>query len=733
MRYTGQFKTFETDRTYTVEIITNGDSSKTTEVDLGDEPFTTSMDSDGDTIYKTAKYQSATIKIVMDKYYFDLYAKTVHQNSVKLYNQNNDVVWTGWCTPNAYDNSWAGGNQEEEIECVDGLASLKNIKYEPVNGYSDRRVMPMVKIIDSILQKCECYKTFYMSHNTRLSKEDNNPIINKLLVSENNFFDTKDDETETDKDVAWKCSDVLESICQFLNVTVIACGEDVYFLDYDAIKNNVNTYVHYTIGGDTDTYTKVDLSNTINYGMQNNADNKPKISLDDVYNKATVTVNLNDYDTVLPDFFDEAVNITSSDDYYLRTSENINNGMYGEVVSNEVGNTLKQKNLNMICMLDRPYDPQSKKYKALNAVFAKYFNNPYYKFYKYKWDGNSLKDVTETVKEMNYTDTVNSSDLYGSTLAKFSVTKMDKQYNWIEQIVMEIMGEKISLDSYLAKNDVTSISFTNYILMLNPDSHHISNDDILKYPYFETVATNSNALYGGDNVYLMISGSYYYHSFPKDPYPIPEGQVDIKEGRYAMYQDETYLLCKLEFNGKYWNGEDWVTSPNATFKLWYMKTDTSKSDRRADATMFHNLEFRSTVNWRVGTDSKGYAIKLPSTSVINGAPKLTVYKPYDPHYSTKSGHGKGQHYKHYVVLLKDFSIKCIVGDPTFSNDNDTDTKYTNIINSDYVNALDEIEFKVNTWDNKKPNFSSVAYMGSDTNMHYLDKTYNTALDDEERK
>ena len=189
----------------------------------------------------------------------------------------------------------------------------------------------------------------------------------------------------------------------------------------------------------------------------------------------------------------------------------------------------------------------------------------------------------------------------------------------------------------------------------------------------------------------------------------------------------------MEFNGKYWNGEDWVTSPNATFKLWYMKTDTSKSDRRADATMFHDLEFRSTVNWRVGTDSKGYAIKLPSTSVINGAPKLTVYKPYDPHYSTKSGHGKGQHYKHYVVLLKDFSIKCIVGDPTFSNDNDTDTKYTNIINSDYVNALDEIEFKVNTWDNKKPNFSSVAYMGSDTNMHYLDKTYNTALDDEERK
>ena len=68
-----------------------------------------------------------------------------------------------------------------------------------------------------------------------------------------------------------------------------------------------------------------------------------------------------------------------------------------------------------------------------------------------------------------------------------------------------------------------------------------------------------------------------------------------------------------------------------------------------------------------------------STVAINGLPKLTVYKPIDPTWN-----GKGQYYKMNCVFLKDFAIKAIVGDPTFSKANDTDTNYSMVIDEDYI-------------------------------------------------
>jgi hypothetical protein len=68
-----------------------------------------------------------------------------------------------------------------------------------------------------------------------------------------------------------------------------------------------------------------------------------------------------------------------------------------------------------------------------------------------------------------------------------------------------------------------------------------------------------------------------------------------------------------------------------------------------------------------------------ATVAISGLPKLIVYKPIDPTWN-----GQGQHYKANCVFLKDFTIKAIVGDPTFSNANDSDTNYSMVIDEDYI-------------------------------------------------
>ena len=86
-------------------------------------------------------------------------------------------------------------------------------------------------------------------------------------------------------------------------------------------------------------------------------------------------------------------------------------------------------------------------------------------------------------------------------------------------------------------------------------------------------------------------------------------------------------------------------------------------------------------------------------------------------------------------------MKTIIGDPTYSDKNNTDTEYTNIIDLEHVNEFKKIEFKINTWDDKSPNYSCVGlssrgwwngsvtgpYHDADNTVTFLDKTYNVAL------
>nr|UWD65017.1 MAG: hypothetical protein [Bacteriophage sp.] len=204
-----------------------------------------------------------------------------------------------------------------------------------------------------------------------------------------------------------------------------------------------------------------------------------------------------------------------------------------------------------------------------------------------------------------------------------------------------MLDKQITLDRWLAMNEFSKVDFSDYIVLLNPNDSHISNDNITKYPYFQTVASDGTALFGGENAYLIISGNYRYHYYYDDPYPIPDNESDISEGRYSMDAGQTYLLAKLQWGGLYWNGSGWSAS-ETTFKIPYIKDDADNGERRADATMFKDLKFVNTVNWRIGTNEQGYLITLPKNGVISGLPTLTVYKPYDPNYhSAKSGKNKG--------------------------------------------------------------------------------------------
>lgn len=693
---------------YTVRVTTDG--SGTTNLTLGVPPFVTEMEDGEDTIYKPVKYQSGTLKVITGDYLFDIYSSTAQGSKVELL-KNGATEWVGYVTPNLYDMGFNEQREEVEIECIDALSTLQYYKYQPI-GVTSKNIKTLKEILVSVLRKCNAYRYLYVSNNLQLTQNGNVSVIEKFTISESNFFNEKDDEKKTDNDVAWTCQEVLEEICRYLGYTCVADGNRVYLMDYDAIRNGINTYYRYDLlASGSGTLVTMEHSKLIQ--ASDYSENGATLSLDNVYNKATVTDDLYTYVNVIPDMFENLTNITKSSDASLSNSTNINQGMYGEVVQSTVDNAGDKVNNNMIVMIDRTYNPQSGNYKDYNAVFVKYFTNPDYRFYQY--NGNARTEVGS----LNYTDTKN---FHGAFIGKFDVEKLESGFNEIQQWVIEIAGGQLTIDDWLAKNQISQVNFTNYICLINSESNHIGNDNITNYPYIETKPNiNTTALFGGDNAYLVISGSCNFHYFTDDPYPIPENESDISEGRYYLDEGEGYLLARLMWGSLYWNGSEWTSTP-ATFKIPYVRDDVGTEKRRADALMFKDNSFINSVSWRIGTKEKGYLIPMPSQSVISGLPIFTLYKPYNPTY-----HSHGQYYKMNCVFLKDFQIKAIIGDPTYSGANDTDTTYTNIINDQFVNELDEVKYKICTWDNKNPNYSCVAYADS---SGFVNGVWNKALSGE---
>ena len=602
MRYIGYFRDIK-DVLYKVEVATTkGTSSK--EVTLGVPPFTTKMDNSDDNIYKPVKYQGATIAMISDGTALDIYSGGARGVAVTLY-RGDEIVWKGYASPSTYDQGYTLPKEELDIDCIDGLSVLKYIKYTAVDNI--KKVESFKNIIDHLLTECGTYKNFYWPTCMRIPGFFT-PINVDTFISEENFFDKKDDNKKTDTDVAWKANEVLEQICQYFGVVAVGNKEDVYFLDYDAIRQGNNDYWKFELGKEE--YTKVTLDNTdfVVTSKEYSSANS-RISLDNVYNKVVVKDKLYEFDAMIPDFFTYGVDITADDDAAVRTSQNVNIGQFGEVVKSTVGdNEIASTTNNMEVLVDRVRNPQKGGYKEYNAVFVKYLNNPYFKFHKYKWNGSRMVDITDQVKRLNYTDT---KTMYGATLCKFDVQKLKLQdaSAWAYLLPQVYLKNK-SLDSLLAQNEISKVSFSNYLMLNNPEEHHIKNEDMLKYPYVETEAVDLPALFGYEDSYLLISGSYYFHYFTDDPYPIPESEADIREGRFAMDAGHTVIYMKLQIGDLYWSGDTtkgdngWVKDSNTTFKVPYLLDTASAGDRRADATMFKFIEICNTVVWRIGTDDK---------------------------------------------------------------------------------------------------------------------------------
>lgn len=712
MIYSGEF--YDINKVlYKVRISTSkGDATRT--ITLAGSPFTTEMEGDGKTIYKPVKYQSATVSIITPDYNFDIYSGYAQGTKVELLNESGGIVWIGYVTPNLYDMGFVEQREEVQIECIDALSTLQYIKYDSV----DKSNATFLDIIYKVLNKCNAYRYFYFTNNIQLTKDGADTILDKLSISENNFFDKKED-NETDEDVAWTMQEVLEEICQYLGVTAIADGDCVYFMDYDAIKAGNNSYYKYDLSSKeaAPSLQTKQFSRIITAKDYSGSDNT--LSLDNVYNKVVIEDDIYNIENILPDVFNaENLELCSFGD------DNLKPNYRGEARGIEVFNI------------------NSKGYNAAPSLALSFVQ-----YYKIK-NSDSISTINYKPDKGIYTvDPINEFYSFTPTIETKTET------NWNRQEMEKSVGcgvmkyayvsctdkqESEDIDKYLDKKykEVNKIDLKDAIFIAIPDDQPNGNPKgRLGYPatdatarvqtdYFDKqplLTLKSGLLSVNKSMNLVISGKFTFY-FLRQYLPYDEKEQSNNHtseyGQYYRGKGSSNMFFSIKFGDYYYSGN------KAMGKNGWVQEFTTvpvKLDIKSGAKNFgETFEIKDTTHWADKiTDEEGFVIPFPTTGneAMYNRVEITLYRPFGVDISWCAR----------FATLEDFKCKIVGKEDVYAlSKDDSNTVYTNIIDDNNVTELSDIKFKICTWDNKQPNYSAVC-CEQNGNYSYLDRTFNKAL------
>nr|WP_303917756.1 hypothetical protein [Bacteroides intestinalis] len=256
-----------------------------------------------------------------------------------------------------------------------------------------------------------------------------------------------------------------------------------------------------------------------------------------------------------------------------------------------------------------------------------------------------------------------------------------------------VIGMGLNNKNYSSLNDLTSFITKDIpVLQINPD-----------YLVDAVISPSDNI-----TSYLLLSGKYFQSD---SLYTDPSKEGD---GTWNNTAGDNCCKFKLKIGNKYWNGGKWVEEETRFIircggygksKVWYEWND-----------------FENNVSYEMNIDSEGYAIPIRKEDHLLGKIELIILRPMPNDY------GKGGQIKRYpyYTFIRDLKLQLFKGTPEQEGeDNDSDRTYENVLNENYINELDEIEFKISSHNDDGACYSKVM-LGDD---YLTDNLYNCILDD----
>jgi hypothetical protein len=255
-------------KTYRVELLTDGDAVKQQELQLVASGLIVRIDGAKD-IFAPLRGGSASITVRTDEL-LPFYTTDPMAVSATIYEDDN-ILFFGYVTPSVYSSAWAPRATELTIECRDALSVLADLEYD-----SDGDIDTFADLLNKAIAKVGAEKL------TLDVVEPFNISLSNLSVIKGNWYDEGGE--------ASKWSEVLEAILQWSNCRLTQWRDKWY----------VNDFRHVRATSELDALS---------------CDANPAMSLTDVHQKNKLEVSLYEDSSDIIDAFD-GWNLVASERYF---------------------------------------------------------------------------------------------------------------------------------------------------------------------------------------------------------------------------------------------------------------------------------------------------------------------------------------------------------------------------------------------------------------------------------
>ena len=305
-------------------------------------------------------------------------------------------------------------------------------------------------------------------------------------------------------------------------------------------------------------------------------------------------------------------------------------------------------------------------------------------------------------------DTIYKKEYYNSNLELFnyvlsnnSYTTYDKPFNTDKQSAGAVAMRKTSYGktealSKYSWQEMIEIKQKSAIILDNSapyylykDIYHngeeIKNDPfILNYPAIKCKGNELSYLVFDPDIKLCINFDIYLTT-DKDGF---EG--DFKPTGLTSVP-KLFIPMQLRIGDHYYNGSSWVTDSNTIFKVSTTATPNNYVNTWLQVYNYNDPELNVP-------DLNGYIVSFKS--ITTGDIELTIYNPAINPYSTPVFENPIESF-----FIRNIEISTQRVNASKSDSTKQDTKYENVVNEGFINALDDIEFKITSKNESELSYS----------------------------
>ena len=680
---------------YYLEIEKKDYTGECSTITGGEEPFVTTLDDD-DYVYTPLRLSTAKLSVVGGDSLSSLFATAYQQYRVTLL-KGGIPLWCGFIKPELYTQDYSTHTHEIEMDCLSAISTLEYVKYTQ-SDTSGLKFVSLKSLISRALTAANAwYGKVYIPHTFAASASDygtNALMRDDCVISEQNFFD------EENKPASYK--DILEEICRFAHVTLYDDGGDLYFVDHDY----TDAYDEWTLTDGTLVLTKANAKTIGIRSVQDIGFGGSGHSMDIIagYNKASVkTSNYNNADKVFPD--EDWDNLTAlaielSQCNIVQVVKSGSTSTYNKIVARGrciwltpskwephvyQGTKITEDGVDMstLKVANTGHSTTDYYYNNGNTIHEKVTEITDLTALISTWSGNrELGSYFGTDDNRTYpdsdifeTDKAFNSMVYGAFLGRYCNWSMNADYT--DSITSYDYDNIMFIRKYSMIGDATdngTLSPPHDGITFDPDKYN----GLFNYKGHMPVAAYADGAIA-INLQVVTTGQY-------QPLAV---QGVAKNGFYYSNEKNTFAAGSkvtftfvLRIGDTYWNGTEWTTTKS---------TFTTLSQEMKEAGSFTSLATNKTLKMPYN-DLSGWVIET-------------------------SGTLKGELYVELVDVscncaIKDFSMKFQLKDNFVSSDNSSDRVYTNVVNGDYINEMDEIEEKISSYNHDGLCYSKVL-LGSD--------------------